>query len=315
MTVGLRLNPSLHLVSAATRLAALSCEVPRHRVDAELVEATERTCRLASATLGLPTPPKVRWLPPSVRDVRGVVFDERPDEIWVKQQDLAATRNSVLHELRHSWGLTAGRYEALGMHTMAERQHDADDFARRWTPSQEMKSSDGQRLLHKAGGRLAVKAAADGWEIQGYASSFANVPDAYNDVIAKGAFSRTIRERETRFLFEHATPIGKQIEIREDDTGLFGRWSIVDTQAGTDARKLALANVCQGLSIGYVPRDSEQRADGVRVLKDIDLYEVSLVAIPAQPLATVTAVKHVPEPERIDIRAELARRRARIAAR
>jgi hypothetical protein len=46
-----------------------------------------------------------------------------------------------------------------------------------------------------------------------------------------------------KHLYEHGEPIGKTLEIREDDKGLVGRWSIVDTQAGTDAYKLAKAGV------------------------------------------------------------------------
>ena len=45
------------------------------------------------------------------------------------------------------------------------------------------------------------------------------------------------------------------------------------------------------LSIGYFVRDSDVRSDGVRLLKDLDLLEVSLCAFGANPSALVTAVK------------------------
>jgi HK97 family phage prohead protease len=92
-------------------------------------------------------------------------------------------------------------------------------------------------------------------------------------------------------------PIGKQLELRETDEGLYGRWSVVDTTAGTDAYKLAKAGVLDSLSIGYVPLEWETRADGVRVLQKVELYEVSAVAIPANESAVITAVKRLPEPE------------------
>lgn len=133
-----------------------------------------------------------------------------------------------------------------------------------------------------------------GWEIAGYASTFGGQPDAYGDVIAAGAFVDSIAHRPTKFLYEHMTPIGKQLEIREDDRGLFGRWTIVDTATGTDAYKLAKAGVLDSLSIGYMTLEADYREDGVRVLRKVDLFEVSAVAIPANVNAVITDVKSRP---------------------
>lgn len=136
-----------------------------------------------------------------------------------------------------------------------------------------------------------VSVEGGGWEISGYASTFGGNPDAYGDVIAAGAFVDSIAHRPTKFLFEHSEPIGKQLDIREDDKGLFGRWSIVDTTTGTDAYKLAKAGVLDSLSIGYMTLEADYREDGVRVLRKVDLFEVSAVAIPANVNAVITDVK------------------------
>lgn len=133
-----------------------------------------------------------------------------------------------------------------------------------------------------------------GWEIAGYASTFGGEPDAYGDVVARGAFLDSIAARATKFLYEHHTPIGKQLEIREDDHGLYGRWSIVDTTSGTDAYKLAKAGVLDSLSIGYFVDAADYRDDGVRVLRKVTLVEVSAVAIPANTNALITDVKSPP---------------------
>ena len=130
-----------------------------------------------------------------------------------------------------------------------------------------------------------------GWEIAGYASTFGGEPDSYGDVIAAGAFADSIAARPTKFLYEHFEPIGKQLEIREDEKGLWGRWTIVDTTTGTDAYKLAKAGVLDSLSIGYFTQEAEFREDGIRILRKIDLYEVSAVAIPANRNAVITDVK------------------------
>jgi HK97 family phage prohead protease len=141
-----------------------------------------------------------------------------------------------------------------------------------------------------------VDVAGGGWEIAGYASTFGGEPDAYGDVIVSGAFAESIAARPTKFLFEHFEPIGKQLEIREDDKGLFGRWSIVDTRAGTDAYKLAKAGVLDSLSIGYFTLEADYREDGVRLLRKADLFEVSAVAIPANENAVITDVKSLGRP-------------------
>lgn len=139
-----------------------------------------------------------------------------------------------------------------------------------------------------------VPVADGGWEISGYASTWGGQPDAYGDIVARGAFADSIAARPTKFLYEHFEPIGKQLEILEDDLGLFGRWTIVDTTRGTDAYKLAKGGVLDSLSIGFIPVESDYREDGVRVLRKCDLYEVSCVAIPANTNAVITAVKSRP---------------------
>lgn len=140
-----------------------------------------------------------------------------------------------------------------------------------------------------------IKAVDDrdsGWEIAGLASTWWGEPDAYGDVVQPGAFAASIASRQTKFLFEHQTPIGKQLELKETDDGLFGRWSVIDTTAGTDAYKLARAGVLDSLSIGYLPLEWTIRDDGVRVLQKVDLFEVSAVSLPANTNAVITDVKH-----------------------
>jgi HK97 family phage prohead protease len=136
-----------------------------------------------------------------------------------------------------------------------------------------------------------VDLAGGGWQVSGYASTFGGSPDSYGDVIAAGAFAESIAARPTKFLYEHYEPIGKQIEIREDDKGLFGSWSITNTRAGEDAYKLIKSGVLDSLSIGYFTQEAEFREDGIRILRKIDLYEVSAVAIPANRNAVITDVK------------------------
>lgn len=143
-----------------------------------------------------------------------------------------------------------------------------------------------------------IKEVADGpdggWEVAGLASTFGGSPDSYGDIVVKGAFLDSIAARPTKFLFEHAEPIGKQLHIEETDEGLFGRWTITDTRAGVDAHKLIKAGVLDSLSIGFMTVEDEWTREGIRLLKKVDLFEVSCVAIPANRNAVITDVKSAP---------------------
>lgn len=160
-----------------------------------------------------------------------------------------------------------------------------------------------------------VKATEDGsggWEVAGYASTFGGSPDSYGDVVARGAFTDSLAKRETKLLWQHdmGEPIGKQLSLIEDDKGLFGRWSIIPTDAGTKAHQLVAAGLVDALSIGFLTREADYNDDGVRVLKAVDLYEVSLVTVPANEAAVVTSYKHPIPFDQVIARAQTALDRA-----
>jgi len=125
----------------------------------------------------------------------------------------------------------------------------------------------------------------------GYAALF-DREDRGGDIIRRGAFSRAIaawRGRKVPLLWQHRPDrvIGMVETLEEDQRGLrvIGR---VEPQADEAARLLKGGQV-NGLSFGY----RVTRADGKapRVLKDLELVEVSLVTFPMQPGARVHAVE------------------------
>lgn len=158
---------------------------------------------------------------------------------------------------------------------------------------------------------IELKASGSGWEISGYGSTWGDPPDAANDVVQKGAFSRSLQTIPSKFLLNHAEVIGMPIELREDSKGLFGRWSILDTTSGRDAHVLAKAKALDALSIGFIPKQTRKRSDGVRVLEDVDLLEVSLCPWGMNPNALVTAVKS--RGGDMSMSGELAMRRSRLS--
>ena len=134
---------------------------------------------------------------------------------------------------------------------------------------------------------------------EGYGSVFGN-RDLGNDVIEKGAFKKSLRKRTNKgvkLLYQHKSdmPIGVFDEIKEDDHGLYikGRLAL-KTQAGAEAYELLKMGALDGLSIGFRVNPKEVSYDkrgNKRIIKEVDLMEVSLVTFPMNPQATVRSIK------------------------
>lgn len=125
--------------------------------------------------------------------------------------------------------------------------------------------------------------------ISGYLSTFGNVTasDRDGDVVEAGAFKETIQSfmKNPVLLMDHWNSVeniaGRFTEVREDGKGLFVTATISDSQ--TDKMRHVRALVAEGnlktLSMGG---RFSYRDDGRTIFK-VDLYEGSLVSIPANP--------------------------------
>lgn len=153
---------------------------------------------------------------------------------------------------------------------------------------------------------LEFKEVTEDGQFEGHAAVFNNV-DLQGDKIKRGAFTRTLDETGGKWpvLMGHimARPVGFSTGAEEDSKGLhvFGEFTLA-ADDGRNAYALAkhAAALKQpfGLSIGYgVGKDgSKWNPDtGVRDLTDLDVYEFSLAAVPANPRARVARVKAVGE--------------------
>ena len=138
-----------------------------------------------------------------------------------------------------------------------------------------------------------LKDADDGWEVAGYASTWAR--DLGNDVVQPGAFKQTLDSgARVRFLYAHdaASVLGRPLSLKEDATGLHGVFKISKTRLGHDVHTLLQDGSLDSFSIGFLAKDFDyDEKAGVRNLKQIDLLEVSVVSLPMQPQALVTGVK------------------------
>jgi len=143
--------------------------------------------------------------------------------------------------------------------------------------------------------RFELKSLDEAGIFEGYGSVF-GVRDDVNDIVEKGAFRKTLLERAHRIkiFYQHDVflPIGKPVELREDDVGLYIKGQLaLKTFWGKETYELMKAGVMSELSIGYDPILATVDGDGVRHLKELKLYDVSPVAIAAHPSAIVTMVK------------------------
>lgn len=132
----------------------------------------------------------------------------------------------------------------------------------------------------------------------GYASIFGNV-DAGGDIVERGAFHKTLEERagKVRICHQHEwrDVIGKPLELREDEVGLFVKAQFVlDVQRAREDYALMKAGALTDLSFGYDAVKTERdKVDGqtVRRLKEIKLFEISPVTLGMNEIAGVVGVK------------------------
>lgn len=146
----------------------------------------------------------------------------------------------------------------------------------------------------------------DGGYIVAYASTWDREPDAYGDVVAKGAFTKSLEKHEAesnpiQFLFGHRTDdpmynIGTVISAEEDDRGLLIEAKFdPSNEKAQYARKLVREGRLKKLSFAYDVIDQAPvvLADGRKAneLRELDIFEVSLVPIPANQHAEVVLAK------------------------
>lgn len=134
-------------------------------------------------------------------------------------------------------------------------------------------------------------------EFEGHGSVFGN-EDLGGDVVLPGAFKRSLKQHRDAgsnplmfWMHDPSRVPGKWIDMREDDSGLHVKGLLADTPLGNEIHSLLTMKAVRGLSIGYSTVDSEWKDDGTRLLKDLDLWEVSVVSLPMNPMAQVAHAK------------------------
>jgi len=163
---------------------------------------------------------------------------------------------------------------------------------------------------------MNIRVTKDSVEIDGYVNAVERLSKPLNDRLGKfverikcGAFKRALeRAEDVRILLNHdwtkdlgGTKDGS-LELYEDAIGLHARATITDKDVIKQARNGELV----GWSFGFTDRDVEQGEENgltVRNVKDLNLYEVSLInrsRVPAYD-GTLVAVRSADDSESVNI--------------
>lgn len=156
----------------------------------------------------------------------------------------------------------------------------------------------------------AVKAGPDDGLAEGefivYPSTFIRKPDAYGDVVAKGAFARTIKEwgesgNVLPGLFGHRMDdpdffVASAHEMGEDDHGWWVRGSFdLESPKGAQVYRLVKGRRLNQLSFAYDVREEARieldSGEKANELRDVKVYEFSFVPVGANQDTSVVAIK------------------------
>ncbi|MDD5353002.1 MAG: HK97 family phage prohead protease [Candidatus Omnitrophica bacterium] len=144
----------------------------------------------------------------------------------------------------------------------------------------------------------------EGEYIEGYAAVFNSWTELWpgcREQIAPGAFSESIKSDDVRCLFNHDFnyPLGRtsagNLELREDETGLYMRCKPTDTTFARDLKINIAAGVVSQQSFAFMVDDQRwefKKENGQEIaertiLKVKPLYDVSPVTFPAYEDTTV----------------------------
>jgi HK97 family phage prohead protease len=118
--------------------------------------------------------------------------------------------------------------------------------------------------------------------VSGYFSAF-NIKDADGDVILPGAFTKSISEMFPKGRIKHlmnhdpSKPLGKILELKEDDYGLFYTSKVGTHSLGRDFIKMVESDLIREHSIGFkdLTPEGKRKGEGANNITEVRLYEGS----------------------------------------
>lgn len=145
--------------------------------------------------------------------------------------------------------------------------------------------------------------------IAGYFSTYDKTPDSYGDIIEPGAFTETIQKRKDSghpfplcFNHDFSAVIGAVNSIEDTEKGPYIEANFLNTQQAQDVRQMLQSGAIYQFSFAYdilgarKPTKEEEAAGVTNVLTKLEVFEISVVTVPANQNAVATEVKSM-EPE------------------
>jgi len=129
----------------------------------------------------------------------------------------------------------------------------------------------------------------------------------YREVIRPGACSKSVREGDVRALVDHDTAkvigrrrpgaVGSTLTLAPDEVGLRFEIRLPDTQTGRDLAESVRRGDITGSSFGFtttradVDWQNDENGQPLRIVRSMNLVEVSIVTFPAYPDANDVNVR------------------------
>lgn len=249
----------------------------------------------------------------------GRIFEGIDTDAWIIQSNPA--KPSI-----ERWGAGGARFividpgleAALAQARADDRPEPTEDLIRSWYDNppaipeawiETPKKGNSAMRIKTASADIKAGDLAEG-EFIAYASTFDREPDSYGDVVARGAFDTTLKEWEESgnvipVLFGHRMDdpdffVGEVVRAEVDERGLkiHGRLDL-DLPKGAQIYRLIKGRRLTQLSFAFDVIDAGMVTldDGTKAteLRELKIYEISLVPIGANQNTEVLAVKAAAE--------------------
>lgn len=145
--------------------------------------------------------------------------------------------------------------------------------------------------------------------IAGFFSTYDEEPDSYGDIIRPGAFTETIAKRKESghpfplcFNHDFSAIIGAVDVVEDTEKGPYIEAHFLETEQAQDVRKMLQSGAIYQFSFAYdtlgeeKPTDEQMKKGITNVLTKLEVFEISVVTVPANQNAVATEVKSI-EPE------------------
>jgi len=159
--------------------------------------------------------------------------------------------------------------------------------------------------------QLRSEVQGDGLTFEGYAAVFDSPTQIndwdgeYEEVIARGAFKKTLQDRSPVLQFDHgqhpvlgSMPIGSISSLREDPHGLLVQARLLDNWMTEPLRQAISSGAIDGMSFRFqVVKDEWSPDRSMRTVREVKLFELGPVVFPAYADTTASLrslVAHVP---------------------